>query len=78
MSTVFLLLLTPFIAMQFTQEVNWNIGDFIVASILLFGVAFGIEFILRIVKQPSVRMALITTTLLTLLVVWGELAVGLF
>ena len=31
----FFILLLPLIAMQFTKEVNWSVGDFVVAGILL-------------------------------------------
>ncbi len=31
------ILLVPLIAMQFTSEVNWQLNDFIVMGILLFG-----------------------------------------
>ena len=31
----FFILLLPLIAMQFTKEVNWSLGDFVVAGILL-------------------------------------------
>ncbi len=34
LSTIFVLLL-PLIAMQFTNEVNWGVGDFVVAGVLL-------------------------------------------
>ena len=77
-STVSLLLLIPLIAMQFTQEVNWTIGDFFVAGIILFCTAFGIELILRVVKNQKARIAFATATILLLIVVWIELAVGLF
>ena len=32
-----LILLLPLITMQFTDEVIWNLADFIVAGILIFG-----------------------------------------
>jgi Kef-type K+ transport system membrane component KefB len=32
--TVFIALLLPLIAMQFTHEVNWQISDFIAAAVL--------------------------------------------
>ena len=35
--TVALLLLIPFIAMQFTNEVKWSLPDFVAAGVLLLG-----------------------------------------
>ena len=35
--TIVFLLLIPFIAMQFTNEVDWTVSDFIVIGILLPG-----------------------------------------
>lgn len=42
-TTLFVLLL-PLIAMQFTQEVNWDVGDFIVAGALFvfFGYLYNV------------------------------------
>ena len=34
---VSLILLVPFIAMQFTDEINWKPFDFVVAGLLLLG-----------------------------------------
>ena len=78
MSTVSLMLLAPLIAMQFTQEVNWTLGDFLAAGVLLFGAAFGIELIVRLVKEPKARIVLVTSAILLLVAVWIELAVGIF
>ena len=76
--TVSFFWLISFIAMQFTDEVNWNVFDFIIAAGLLFGMGLLIERVIRNVKKPSYRMALIITLLIILFIVWGELAVGIF
>lgn len=72
------LLLIPLIAMQFTDEVNWGIFDFLVAGILLGGTGIGLELILRKIKTRRNRIVLIVTLCLTMLLIWVELAVGIF
>ena len=76
--TAVLLLLVPLIAMQYTNEVNWNISDFVVAGILLFGTGLMIELVIRRVKQSTTRIIIIFTLVIILMLVWAELAVGLF
>jgi hypothetical protein len=78
MLTVVLLLLIPFIAMQFTGEVKWSPSDFIVAAVLLAGTGISCELVLRKVRRISQRIALCATLLTALLLVWLELAVGIF
>jgi peptidoglycan/LPS O-acetylase OafA/YrhL len=73
-----ILLLIPLIAMQYTQEVNWGVNDFIIASFLLFGFAFTIEVIFRKVKSIKNRVILGLCLLLILVLIWAELAVGIF
>jgi hypothetical protein len=75
---VLLLLLVPLIAMQFTDEVNWSWFDFTVAGILLFGTGLLCEFVLRKVKKVEYRISLCLAILLMLVLIWVELAVGLF
>lgn len=72
------LLLIPFIAMQFTNEVNWSPFDFGIAAFLLLGTGLVIEFILRKTNSPQRRLLLVGAVLIILLLVWAELAVGLF
>jgi hypothetical protein len=64
--------------MQFTNEVNWTAADFIVAAILLLGTGFIIEVILRLVKTPQYRFAICAALLIFLILIWAELAVGIF
>ncbi len=73
-----LALLIPLVAMQFTPEVNWTLIDFVVMGFLLTGVAVVIEFVLRYVKKKEYKLGLILIILLLFLLVWAELAVGIF
>ena len=72
------LLLIPLIAMQFTKEVAWDVRDFAVMAVLLMGTGLMCELVLRKVKGTGRRIALCTGILIVLLLVWAELAVGIF
>jgi hypothetical protein len=76
--TVAFLLLIPFLAMQFTGEVNWSSFDFVVAGVLLLGTGLLCELVLRLVKKTEHRLIIVGFILLALLLVWAELAVGVF
>jgi len=76
--SVSIILLIPLIAMQFTNEVNWNLTDFFIAGILLFGTGLILEFLVRKVKTKQKRLLLIIFVLILLLLIWFELAVGIF
>lgn len=64
--------------MQFSKEVNWSIMDFLAAGVLLFGTGLTIQFVLRKVKTRKNRILICGIILLLLLLLWTELAVGLF
>jgi dolichyl-phosphate-mannose--protein O-mannosyl transferase len=76
--TVGILLLIPFIAMQFTNEVAWSLFDFVVAAILLLGTGLLCEFVLRKVNKTKHRLIICAIILALLVLTWMELAVGLF
>ena len=76
--TVVFLLLIPLIAMQFTNEVNWNLADFVVAAVILLGTGLICELVMRKVKKTNHRIILCAAILVALLLIWIELAVGLF
>lgn len=71
------ILTVPLIAMQFTDEVNWGLGDFIIIGVLLFST--GIVYELKVKKIPTVTHRIIASgaLLATLFLIWAELAVGL-
>ncbi len=68
----------PLIAMQFTKEVNWTFSDFLVMEILLFSTVFTIDFVLKKFETLKSRWILIVGIILLLILVWTELAVGIF
>ena len=72
------LLLIPFIAMQFTSEVDWSPFDFIVMGTLLVIIGSLIELVLRKVRKSDSRIAWIALLFLLFLLIWAELAVGIF
>ena len=76
--TAALLLLIPLIVMQFTDEVNWSLFDFVVAGVLLFGTGLACELVLRKVKKILHRVILCATLLAVLFIIWVQLAVGIF
>ncbi len=75
---VTILLLIPFVAMQFTDEVNWTVFDFVVAGGLLLGTGLICELVMRKLKKNNYKVGIIAAILLTLILVWIELAVGIF
>ncbi|MDN5200164.1 hypothetical protein QQ008_02295 [Fulvivirgaceae bacterium BMA10] len=77
LSIVFLLLI-PLIAMQFTSQVNWSPFDFLIMGILLLGTGFIFELVLRKVKKIQHRVILCVAIVISFLLVWAELAVGIF
>lgn len=76
--TIAFLLSIPLIAIQFTNEVNWDLRDFIAAGVLLLSTGFLCEFVMRKVKKTIHRIALCGAVLLLLVLIWIELAVGIF
>ena len=73
-----LILLVPLLAMQFTNEVAWDGFDFAVAAALLVGT--GLMYVMLSRKASHVRQRLVIGLALTVmfLLVWMELAVGIF
>ena len=72
-----LILLIPLIAMQFTNEVNWDTKDFIVFGFLLLTTATLFVFVSR--RAPRRRQVVIGFLFAAVFVyIWAELAVGIF
>jgi len=72
------LLLIPFIAMQFTDEVDWSVRDFAIMGVLLYGTGLLCELVLRKVKTVQNRILICGAVVIAFLLIWAELAVGIF
>ena len=67
------LLLIPYIAMRFTNEVNWTLSDFVVMGVMLLLTGFAIELSLRIVTRAWARAAAVAAVLFGFVMVCGTL-----
>lgn len=72
------LLLIPLIAMQFNNGVDWKIFDFVIMGVLLLGTGLLCELVLRKVKSTKGRILICGAVLFAFLLIWAELAVGIF
>ncbi|WP_034259011.1 hypothetical protein [Altibacter lentus] len=77
-ATVVFLLFLPFVAMQFTTQVRWTLFDFVIMGVLLLGTGLLCEWILRKVNKTPQRILLCVTVIAVFLLIWAELAVGVF
>jgi hypothetical protein len=72
-----LVFLVPAVGMLFTNEIQWRIGDFVIMGFMLFG--FGSLFIFLARKASVInRVYVAALVLFGFIVVWAELAVGIF
>lgn len=77
LSAVVILLLVPFIAMWFTNEVDWKILDFAIMGVLLLGTGLLCELVMRKVKGIKNRIIICGAILFAFFLIWAELAVGI-
>ena len=71
------ILLVPLVAMQFTEEVNWNLFDFAFMGTLLFGTGLTYELVARKARNIAYRVAVGVAVAAALLLVWVNGAVGI-
>jgi hypothetical protein len=76
-AVVALILLAPLIAMQFTEEVNWDLFDFIFMGVLLFGTALTYELVASKGGTTAYRVAVGVACATGLVLLWINAAVGI-
>jgi len=71
------ILLIPFVAMQFTEEVQWSASDFIIMGVMLFTIGTSFAYVLS--KGPSLvyKAGVVVAFGTTFFLIWSNLAVGL-
>jgi hypothetical protein len=71
------LLAVPFVAMRFTSEVNWTLGDFIFAAMMFGLVGLALELAVRTSSSRAWRAGAALGVLSAFLLVWINGAVGM-
>jgi len=64
--------------MFLNAEVNWGLFDFIIMGLLLILVGVGINFIENRTQNLKKRILFIGILILIFMIIWVELAVGVF
>ena len=73
------ILVAPALAMAFTDEVNWGSEDFAAAAALLASGGLALDVILRATPgRLALRVALLAAVGAAILLVWAQLAIGVF
>ena len=73
-----LLLLIPLFGNIFSKQVNWSLFDFIVMGFLLGLTGLTIHFIIEKLRNKTFKIVTIIFALIIFLMIWVELAVGVF
>lgn len=71
------LLALPAVAMRYTDEVQWTLGDFIAMGVLIGGTGLLIELAVRLSPHWAYRAAGALAMLTAFLIIWVNLAVGI-
>ena len=70
---IIFLLLVPLIG-----KAPWSLFDFVVAGVLLLAAGASVEVVMRLVKRLEYRIAIAAAIFVVLLLIWAEVAVGVF
>lgn len=72
-----MLLLAPLVAMQFTREVQWTGGDFLIFGVMLALVCGALEIAFRVGRNNAYLAASAVAVGTAFLITWANLAVGI-
>ena len=73
-----MLLMIPWLGMQFNTSVNWSLMDFVIAGVLISGMSSLFVLMARRFRSKNQRLTIGFICAVVFLYIWVELAVGLF
>ena len=76
-STAAFVFLVPFLAMQFTEDVAWDLADFAVFGTMLVGACGTYELAARLTDDTTYRLAVGVALAAAFILVWLSLGVGI-
>ena len=76
-ATAACMLLVPLVAMQFTDQVAWDVADFVLFGALLLGSGLAIELVIRMTPSIAYRSAVGVAIAAAFLLIWVNGAVGI-
>ena len=71
------ILLIPLIAMQYTDEVDWTLSDFIIMGTLIFGTGLAYKLVSRKYSNLACQIAVGLSLMAAFLLIWVNGAVGI-
>lgn len=71
-----LMVMLPLVLMQFTNGVNWKLGDFILAGLIIFGTGLVCLFINSKIHKKILKILICGVIILISILIWAEIAVG--
>lgn len=71
-------MLLPLVLMQVTDEMKWDGADFAAFGLMLFAACGAFEIAARTTREPRHRVIAGAVIAAAFLLVWVELAVGIF
>ena len=71
-----LLFLVVWIGMQYSNEISWNLMDFVMAAVLIYG-SF-VSYAIISTKMPKHKNMIAFGIIVVFVYIWAELAVGIF
>jgi len=72
------LMLIPYIGSQFSDGEGWSLSDLIIGGIMLFGLGMLLQWLMVKLKGSKWRVPVMIAVVLIFLLIWAELAVGIF
>ena len=72
------LLVLPLAGNLVSTQVNWSWFDFMVMGSLLLCLGLSTSFVLKKFKQSPNRLSYLSAVMIVFLLIWAELAVGIF